>query len=114
MPGWSTIALSLCTSARTQSKLVAVRVIGLLRRAATADAGGDDAGEVPDDRLGDAVERQDLVGEAGLAIAPGMPQTTEVAWSWTTTVPPAARISPAPLRPSEPMPVRTTARTAPS
>ena len=32
LPGWSTIALSLCTSARTQSKLVAVRVIELLRR----------------------------------------------------------------------------------
>src|SRR3954467_9543531 len=46
--------------------------------------------------------------------APGMPQTTEVFWSWTSTVPPAARISPAPLRPSAPMPVRTTARTAPS
>src|SRR3954471_15422119 len=43
-----------------------------------------------------------------------MPQTTEVFWSWTSTVPPAARISPAPLRPSDPMPVRTTARTAPS
>jgi hypothetical protein len=30
LPGWSTIALSLCTSARTQSKLVAASVIGLL------------------------------------------------------------------------------------
>src|SRR4051812_9650418 len=48
------------------------------------------------------------------AIAPGIPHTTEVAWSCTTTVPPAERISAAPLRPSEPIPVSTTARTAPS
>jgi hypothetical protein len=31
LPGWSTIALSRCTSWRTQSKLVAVRVIGGLQ-----------------------------------------------------------------------------------
>src|SRR3954468_22865616 len=48
------------------------------------------------------------------AMAPGIPQTTEVGWSWTMTVPPAARISEAPLRPSEPIPVNTRARTAPS
>src|SRR5918998_3980157 len=49
-----------------------------------------------------------------VATAPGLPHTTEVAWSWTTTAPPASRMRPAPRRPSEPMPVSTTPRTAPS
>ena len=62
-PAARTIALSRCTSSRTQSKLVAVRVIGHPRRAAPAAAR---AGQVPLDGLGDPVQRQDLVGEAGL------------------------------------------------
>ena len=70
LPGWSTIALSLCTSARTQSKLVAVSVIGLLRQTWRRPGGGD-AGQVAGDGLGDAVQRQDLVGEAGLADGAG-------------------------------------------
>ena len=70
MPGWSTIALSLCTSWRTQSKLVVVRVIGG-PPAADGGAGPADPGQVAGDRLRDAVERQDLVGEAGLADGAG-------------------------------------------
>src|SRR5262249_22552105 len=41
---------------------------------------------------------------------PGMPQTTLVASSWAITAPPASTTSDAPCVPSEPMPVRTTAR----
>ena len=67
LPGWSTIALSLWTSARTQSKLVAVRVIGIPRTSVAAVRAAATPDEVPVDGLGDAVERQDLVGEAGLA-----------------------------------------------
>src|SRR6266700_3585087 len=47
------------------------------------------------------------------AAAPGMPQTTLVASSWATMLPPAATISLPPRMPSEPMPVRITARIAP-
>src|SRR5262249_6130796 len=39
---------------------------------------------------------------------PGMPQTTDVASSWTRICPPAARIASQPRRPSCPMPVRIT------
>ena len=42
--------------------------------------------------------------------APGMPQTTLVASSCAITLPPAATISAAPCVPSEPMPVRISAR----
>jgi hypothetical protein len=44
--------------------------------------------------------------------APGMPHTTLVRSSCARTVPPAARISSAPRRPSCPMPVRTSASAA--
>src|SRR6202022_650868 len=46
------------------------------------------------------------------ATAPGMPQTTLLASSWATTLPPAAPLAAAPRAPSAPMPVRTSARTA--
>ncbi len=39
-----------------------------------------------------------------------MPHTTLVSSSWAITLPPAAAISAAPRAPSEPMPVRTSAR----
>src|SRR4051812_9828890 len=44
------------------------------------------------------------------ATEPGIPQTTLVASSCASTLPPAATISPAPSVPSEPIPVRITAR----
>jgi len=47
------------------------------------------------------------------AAAPGIPHTTLEASSWAITLPPAATISLPPRMPSEPMPVRTTARTPP-
>ena len=53
-------------AARTQSKLVAVRVIAGLRPGLRRSRGRGDAGEVAGDCFGDAVERKDLVGEAGL------------------------------------------------
>src|SRR5271154_4797115 len=43
------------------------------------------------------------------ATCPGMPQTIELAWSCTRTCPPFSWISCAPLLPSLPMPVSTTA-----
>ena len=42
--------------------------------------------------------------------APGMPHTTLVASSWAITLPPEAAISAAPRAPSDPMPVKTSAR----
>ena len=46
-----------------------------------------------------------------LATAPGMPQTTEVAWSWASTLPPRSTMAREPTAPSEPMPVSTTPST---
>ena len=43
-----------------------------------------------------------------LAIAPGMPHTTELAWSWTSMRAPWSAISAAPSQPSRPMPLSTT------
>src|SRR5581483_7870699 len=48
-----------------------------------------------------------------LAAAPGMPHTTLVASSCAITLPPAATISLPPRVPSDPMPVRITARMPP-
>src|SRR5690606_24894731 len=45
--------------------------------------------------------------------APGIPHTTDVCSSWARTWPPARAISPAPSRPSDPMPVSTSARRSP-
>ena len=94
LPGWSTIALSLCTSARTQSKLVAVRVIACLRQAVRRRGLTPARWRV----MASGMRSSGRISSArpACAIAPGMPQTTEVASSCTRTVPPAARTAAAP------------------
>jgi len=48
--------------------------------------------------------------DPAIATARGIPHTTLVSSSWAITLPPAAAISPAPRAPSEPIPVRISAR----
>ena len=52
-----------------------------------------------------------LCANPAVVTAPGIPHTVLLAWSWANTLPPCSRMRRAPIIPSVPMPVSTTAST---
>src|ERR671913_1255069 len=86
-----------------------------------APAPSRELGEAPSRARRSALTRSAAIAGSGrirsarpaVATAPGIPQTIEVASSWTTISAPAARSRSLPRSPSCPMPVRTQASTYP-